>query len=124
MANEASRDEIIQDIEARIAELFIERMISDKQVINTEDVNDIIKIMGEPKDYSIADDDDSENHSQTYQKINKKLYRDKEQSYISGVAAGLGHYLAVDVVWIRLLWILFTVFSTGWFIIIYIYYGF
>lgn len=119
LANEVSRDEIIQDIEARIAELFIERMISDKQVINTEDVNDIIKIMGEPKDYSISDDEDEQQHD-TYQKINKKLYRDKEQSYISGVAAGLGHYLGIDVVWIRLLWILFTIFSTGWFIIIYI----
>jgi len=120
LISEESRDEIIQDIEARIAELFIERMISDKQVINTEDVNDIIKIMGEPKDYSIADDEDSDDKNQTYHRINKKLYRDKDQSYISGVCAGLAHYLGIDVVWVRLLWILLTVFLYGGFIIVYI----
>ncbi|QTY27040.1 PspC domain-containing protein [Flavobacterium sp. CS20] len=119
LANEASRDEIIQDIESRIAELFIERMISDKQVITTEDVNEIIKIMGEPKDYSISDDEDNQ-HSQAYQKVEKKLYRDKDQSYISGVSAGLAHYLGIDVVWVRLSWILFAILSFGWAILIYI----
>ncbi len=119
LANETSRDEIIQDIESRIAELFIERMISDKQVINTEDVKEIIKIMGEPKDYNISDDEDNQ-QKQSFQKINKKLYRDKEQSYISGVSAGLGHYLGIDVVWVRLLWILFAILSFGWAILIYI----
>ena len=118
LINELSRDEIIQDIEARIAELFIERMISDKQVINTEDVNEIIKIMGEPKDYSITDEDDEQQAS--YHKINKKLFRDKEQSYISGVCAGLAHYLGIDVVWVRLLWILLTVFLYGGLIVVYI----
>jgi len=119
LANETSRDEIIQDIESRIAELFIERMISDKQVITNEDVNEIIKIMGEPKDYSISDDEDNQ-QKQSYQKINKKLYRDKDQSYISGVSAGLSHYLGIDVVWVRLLWILFAILSFGWAILIYI----
>ncbi|RRO24075.1 PspC domain-containing protein [Flavobacteriaceae bacterium 14752] len=119
LANETSRDEIIQDIESRIAELFIERMISDKQVITSEDVNEIIKIMGEPKDYSISDEEDNQ-QSQAYQKVEKKLYRDKDQSYISGVSAGLGHYLGIDVIWVRLLWILFAVLSFGWAILIYI----
>lgn len=119
LANEKSRDEIIQDIEARIAELFIERMISDKQVINIEDVNEVIKIMGQPEDFNIADDDD-DTQSKTHKKTEKKLFRDKSQSYISGVCAGLSHYINVEVVWIRLVWILLTVFSSGWFILIYI----
>ncbi|NBC58885.1 MAG: PspC domain-containing protein [Bacteroidetes bacterium] len=119
LANENSRDEIIQDIESRIAELFIERMISDKQVITSEDVKEIIKIMGEPQDYDISEDEDTQQtHHKQY--VDKKLYRDKENSYISGVSAGLGHYLGIDVVWVRLLWILFTIFSTGWFILIYV----
>jgi len=118
LANEVSREEIIQDIEARIAELFIERMISDKQVISVEDVNAVVKIMGEPEDYHLSDDD--EPTAKSTHKSSKKLYRDKESSYISGLSAGLGHYLNINPVWIRLLWILFTVFSTGWFILIYI----
>jgi phage shock protein PspC (stress-responsive transcriptional regulator) len=118
LANEVSREEIIQDIEARIAELFIERMISDNQVISVEDVNAVIKIMGEPEDYHLSDED--ETASKTSYKSSKKLYRDKESSYISGLSAGVGHYLNINPIWIRLLWILFTVFSTGWFILIYI----
>lgn len=118
LANEQSQEEIIQDIEARIAELFIERMISDKQVINTEDVNEIIKIMGQPEDYDLSDE--NEKTAKASQNINKKLFRDKENSYISGVSAGLGHYMGIDVVWVRLLWILLSIFTTGWFIVIYI----
>ena len=118
LANEVSREEIIQDIEARIAELFIERMISDKQVISVEDVNAVIKIMGQPEDYHLSDED--EPAAKASYKSSKKLYRDKDSSYISGLSAGLGHYLNINPVWIRLLWILFTVFSTGWFILIYI----
>ena len=118
LSNEESQEEIIQDIEARIAELFIERMISDKQVINTEDVNEIIKIMGQPEDYDLSDEDDVT--SKARQNINKKLFRDKETSYISGVSAGLAHYFGIEVVWVRLLWVLLTLFTTGWFIFIYV----
>jgi len=118
LANEVSREEIIQDIEARIAELFIERMISDKQVIAVEDVNAVIKIMGQPEDYHLSDED--EPTAKASYKSSKKLYRDKDSSYISGLSAGLGHYLNINPIWIRLLWILFTIFSTGWFILIYI----
>lgn len=118
LANEESQEEIIQDIEARIAELFIERMISDKQVINTDDVKEIIKIMGQPEDYDLSDEDIKSTSRK--QNVNKKLYRDKENSYISGVSSGLAHYIGLDVVWVRLLWILFTIFSAGWAILVYI----
>lgn len=118
LAKEESQEEIIQDIEARIAELFIERMISDKQVINTEDVNEIIKIMGQPEEYDLSDEDDKS--TKTRHNIHKKLFRDKKNSYISGVSAGLAHYMGIDVVWVRLIWVILTLFTTGWFILIYI----
>jgi phage shock protein PspC (stress-responsive transcriptional regulator) len=118
LADEESRDEIIQDIEARIAELFIERMISDKQVINENDVNEVIKVMGQPEDYNLSAEDD--NSSQSTKKAEKKLYRDRDTAYISGLCAGIGHYLNVEVIWIRLIWVLFTIFSTGWLILVYI----
>ncbi len=120
LSKEESRDEIIQDIEARIAELFIERMISDKQVINDNDVNEVIKVMGQPEDYNLSDEDDNSNSSRTSGNAEKKLYRDREMAYISGLSAGMAHYLNVEVIWIRLIWILFTVFSTGWLILAYI----
>jgi phage shock protein PspC (stress-responsive transcriptional regulator) len=118
LSKEESRDEIIQDIEARIAELFIERMISDKQVINIDDVNEIIKSMGQPEDFDLSEDENQTSYRA--QKSQKKLYRDKDDAYISGVSAGIAHYLDVKPIWIRLLWVLFTVFSTGWLTLVYI----
>lgn len=71
LTEEESRDEIIQDIESRIAELFIERMISDKQVIGDNDVYEVIKIMGQPEDYNLSDTEDHKTYKGS--KPEKKL---------------------------------------------------
>src|SRR5690606_29094737 len=39
---------------------------------------------------------------------------------ISGVSSGLGHYLGIDAIWMRLLWVILTMASGGTFIVIYI----
>ena len=69
------RDEIIQDIEARIAELFSEKMKTDKQVVSIVEVEAVIEIMGQPEDYMVDDDifEDQEpkNSYSTYQKSKK-----------------------------------------------------
>ncbi|MEN3324386.1 PspC domain-containing protein [Mariniflexile soesokkakense] len=117
------RTEIIADIEARIAELFSERVQNDKQVIRNKEVDEVISIMGQPEDY-LVDDEIFEDEPQTahHRKslASKKLFRDTDNSYIGGVASGLGHYLGIDAVWVRLLWVLLTVGSGGTFIFIYI----
>lgn len=115
------RSEIIADIEARIAELFNEKVKHDKQVIGNKEVDDVIAIMGQPEDYLV----DEEIFEDTPKESNKshtakKLYRDTENSYIAGVSSGLGHYLGLDAIWVRLLWVLLTLFSGGTFILIYI----
>lgn len=115
------RSEIISDIEARIAELFSERVQNDKQVVSVKQVDEVITIMGQPEDYLVDDEIfEDEPIRQTSSKNSKKLYRDKDNSYIAGVAAGLGHYLGIDAVWVRLLWILLALGSGGTFIFIYI----
>lgn len=117
------RDEIIQDIEARIAELFTERIKTERQVIGLADVDEIINIMGQPEDYRLDEElfEDEPAKKQRYtQESGKKLYRDTETSYIGGVCAGLGHYFQIDAVWIRIALILLTIFSWGGFVLIYI----
>ena len=42
------RSEIIADIEARIAELFSERVQNEKQVIRIKEVDEVISVMGQP----------------------------------------------------------------------------
>ena len=115
------RSEIISDIEARISELFSERIKTEKQVIGMKEVDEVITIMGQPEDY-LVDDEIFEDEPKTYtsRSSTKKLFRDTDNSYIGGVSSGLGHYLGIDVIWIRLLWILLALGSGGTFIFIYI----
>ena len=117
------RSEIISDIEARIAELFSERIQNDKQVVGISLVDEVIGIMGQPEDYMVDEEifDDQPHKEYTYQTKNtRKLYRDPDSSYIAGVAVGLAHYLGVSVLFVRFLWVFLTLFSGGTFIIIYI----
>ncbi len=118
------RSEIISDIEARIAELFSERIQNEKQVVGIKLVDDVIAIMGQPEDYLVDDEifEDEPIHKsrQRSSKPSKKLYRDTDNSYIGGVAAGLSHYLGIDMIWVRLLWIVFAIGSGGTFIFIYL----
>ncbi|MBO3116629.1 PspC domain-containing protein [Winogradskyella sp. DF17] len=117
------RSEIIADIEARIAELFAERIQNEKQVVGIKLVDEVITIMGQPEDYLVDDEifEDEPQQRQTYRsKSTKKLFRDTDNSYIGGVSAGLGHYLGLDVLWVRLLWILLAIGSGGTFIFIYL----
>tara|TARA_R110002049_G_scaffold285112_1_gene465863 strand:+ start:343 stop:2109 length:1767 start_codon:yes stop_codon:yes gene_type:complete len=119
-ANTSGSEEIIADIEARIAELFHEKMENERQVITEKEVDEIIGIMGQPEDYMV-DEDIFEDQPKTTKNPGRvrKLYRDIDNKYIGGVSAGLGHYFGIDALWVRLLWILLTIFSWGGFIFIY-----
>ena len=117
------QSEIISDIEARIAELFSERVKHDKQVIGNKEVDEVISIMGQPEDYLVDDEIFEDEPKESYKRKStpsKKLFRDTDNSYIGGVSSGLGHYLGIDAVWIRLIWILLTLASGGTFVLIYI----
>ncbi len=105
------KNEIIADIEMRISELLSEKITDARQVVNEQDISDIIKIMGEPEDYAETEEAYSETGSsyQRKQSSSKKLYRDGDDKFIGGVAAGIAHYFDVDVIWIRLAFILFFI---------------
>ena len=110
------RNEIIADIEARIAELFNERIQNEKQVVSIKEVEEVIAIMGQPEDY-IVDEEIFEDDPKKYYRTSgpsRKLYRDTENAYIGGVSSGLGHYFDIDPLWIRIAWVvLFFGFGTG-----------
>ena len=120
-AGTTGSDEIIADIEARIAELFQDRMESERQVITLKEVDEVITIMGQPEDYMVDEDifEDSPPSSREYRKRGRKLYRDLESKYIGGVCSGLGYYFGIDALWIRLFFIFFALF-TGFGFIAYI----
>jgi phage shock protein PspC (stress-responsive transcriptional regulator) len=119
-SNKQESDEIIKDIESRIAELFQERITAENQVITLAIVNEVIDIMGNPED--IADSGEEGEESRSFHdsySASKRLYRDPENSVIGGVCGGLGAYFSVDPLIFRLLFVIFF-FAGGASILVYV----
>ncbi|MDG1968885.1 MAG: PspC domain-containing protein [Flavobacteriaceae bacterium] len=110
-------DEIMKEIEGRIAELFQEFKKHKDYVINQNDVSKMIGILGTPEDFLMEEEPSTE---QKQNPTEKKLFRDPDDRYIGGVASGIAHYFAIDCLWIRLLWVLLTFISGGVFVLIYL----
>ena len=119
------KDEIMSDIEGRIAELLSEKLKSDKQVVSNTEVDEIMAVMGQPEDYRIDEETTGDKSNYTAPDFNyapktKKFYRDGDKSIISGVCAGLAHYMRIDPLWIRIIFILSLFISFGSSVFIYI----
>jgi phage shock protein PspC (stress-responsive transcriptional regulator) len=98
--NSEGRDEIIADIEARIAEMLQSKITEQKQVITIEDINDVISIMGAPEQIGGQASDDKKQNEET--KHSKRLYRDPDNKILGGVCGGIGAYFNIDPLWIRI----------------------
>ena len=99
-------DEIIQDIEARIAELFAQ-FIKTKQVILENEVNEVIAIMGEPEIYKNEEDASENPKGERIDKETvKRLFRDSDDAVLGGVCSGIGYYFGIDPVWLRLAFVI------------------
>jgi phage shock protein PspC (stress-responsive transcriptional regulator) len=107
--NNASYQEIIGDIEGRLAEIFGEKL-GTRSIINKADVESAISIMGTPEDFAAESTDNttSANTSnagttQDTYTTGKRLMRDVDDKVLGGVCAGLAAYFGVkDPLWIRL----------------------
>ncbi len=105
-------EEIIKDIEARIAEKLSELPHA---ITTQKDVESIIEDMGTINQF----DDEAKTASSLGTKTKKRLYRDTDSAVIAGVASGLGHYFGIDPILIRLIFII-IVLAGGSGIIIYL----
>ncbi|MBC8753791.1 PspC domain-containing protein [Kordia sp. YSTF-M3] len=117
------RDEIIADIEARVAELFSERMKNERQVISMKEVEEVINIMGQPEDYLVDDEIFEDEPKRNYSRqtgSQRKLYRDFDNKFIAGVCAGFAQYFGIDALWIRLFAIIVVLAGVGSPILVYI----
>lgn len=117
--------EIMGDIETRIAELLQAKLNESKQVITYVDIDEIINLMGHPEEIAgdAGDENDRGDHQEKkdYQPStrSRKIYRDTVNSVIGGVCSGLGQFFGLDPVWMRIFFILLTIFG-GSGILIYI----
>ena len=123
---EEGGDEIIDDIERRIAELCAEKQSSGKQIITIVDVEEIIAQIGKPEQMGCEDNDahsHNDNHASNQTespKTPRRLFRNPDDVVIDGVISGLAIYLGVDVTIARLLTLILLVLGCGTLIPIYI----
>ncbi len=113
-ANEEGRDEIINDIEGRIAELFGESLKKGATCITEETVNGIIASMGRPEDFegeeanvkSQLGGEGQQSKSNFQYSANDaprgRLYRDDNDKLLGGVCSGVANYLRLDPTIVRL----------------------
>ncbi|MCU7552781.1 PspC domain-containing protein [Chitinophagaceae bacterium LB-8] len=129
-AAEEGRDEIINDIESRIAELMNDKINKGAAAVTEDDINEIIHSMGRVEDFEAADaaegaaSSDQASGSFTYtgaqQRFKGRLYRDSSDKILGGVCSGIANYMNVDPAIIRLLFAIITLGGFGFGFLLYI----
>lgn len=118
-SREECGDEIVNDIENRIAELFGNRLKLGFSCITDEDVASILASIGKPEDFDTDYDESSDStsgekqssfqskkESESSTEDQTRLYRNSNDKIIAGVCSGLGYHFKIDPVWFRLAFIL------------------
>lgn len=97
--------DVMEDLEERISELFSEALGNKYQVVNITMVNKIIAQLGMPDGSPMEDTFEPVNDFSGYSTV-RKLYRNPDDKTIGGVCSGLALYLNVDIVLVRVLFII------------------
>lgn len=123
LRNVEGSDEIYADIESRIAELFSGKLGVSKEVITETDVDEVIRILGNPEEY--IDEDAEESEGQNKEKETKRsesakvFMRDPDNGIIAGVCVGVSKYFEIDLTLVRILFF-FSGFGLGLYILLWI----
>lgn len=109
-------EEIVADIESRLAELFQESL-SGRPIVVLKDVKMAISIMGTPEEFGAepieemsrnnASYSDSPKGSKSNYRTGKRLFRNPEEEVIGGVCSGIAAYFGIaDPIWVRIVFVL------------------
>lgn len=96
-------EEVMDDIEARIAELFLTNLGSSQQSVSLALVNRITADLGMPDGKPEFENTNEIKEEQTMSQPVKKLYLDVENRKIGGVCSGLAAYFDIDVTLVRII---------------------
>lgn len=121
-------DEIVEDIERRISELFSEKLTAGSQVITIADVEEVIARMGKPEDMETGEEGSASSSqgsantgsSSWTTSVNRRLFRNPDDKMLGGVVSGLALYLGWDVTLLRLLLFVILICGYGTLIPVYI----
>lgn len=130
LANNPDRAEILSDLEQAIADRCAATLGPYKTVVSTQEIEQILKDMGPVAGAAPeADDAASANAAGAAAGATtgpgasprpRRLYRLREDQKLTGVCAGLAAYAGIDVTWVRVAFILVTIFSIGFGLVAYI----
>lgn len=109
-------EEIMADIESRIAELFTERLTG-RSVVTIEDVRHVEGVMGRPEDFATESaaggpNTDAGSAAGGTAAGRKRYMRDPDDRWVGGVLGGLAAYIGMEALWLRIAFI--VVFLAGW----------
>ena len=118
--DDPDKDDIMTDIEGRIAELLGERLQRNKEVVTLADVQEVVAIMGHPNQF--AAEDEPEPQSAKKKKRIRRFYRDPDGAVLGGVCGGIAARFGWDVSVVRLalagITLLSMVVGGGWFFLL------
>lgn len=124
LAGSPGADEIMGDIETRIAEILRESK-GGREVVKMEDITAVIQRMGEPEVYvqdgapGGGSEGGAKAQPEPEEAAERRLHRDPDNKIIGGVCGGLGAFAGIDPLWFRLLFVACVLlYSTGFWIYI------
>ena len=118
----AGAEDIMSDIEARIAELFTERMVG-RNVVSIADIQHVESVMGRPEDFAGENDGEaatSSGPSASTGKAQRRFLRDTDDKWVGGVIGGLASYINTEAIWLRVGFIAVVWFGWGSPILVYL----
>jgi phage shock protein PspC (stress-responsive transcriptional regulator) len=122
-AQEEGREEIIHDIESRIAELFAEQLKKGAACITDAHVESIIQSIGRPEDFDQEEKvHTASSSSQPFTTTEKRgsVQRNSADKVLGGVCSGLAHYFRLDPSVVRVLFAALAFASFGTWVLIYL----
>ncbi|SDB90234.1 PspC domain-containing protein [Williamwhitmania taraxaci] len=99
--------EILDDMESRIAEIFLASIKVAGTVVSISLVESAIKIMGKPDEAETFADTNTVVTPRAY----RRIYRDTENRILGGVCSGISLYWRIDPIIFRLLFVLGVLFA-------------
>lgn len=108
MTNELEKKEVMEDVEARIAEILQKERKYDNQIVDEKLVKIVIGHLGEIEEEKTTNEEHPKEEKEKYfssENKSKRFYRDADNKKISGVCSGIATYFNVDVTLVRVIFV-------------------
>lgn len=124
ISDQSEANEVMEDIEVRIAEIFKTRLGVTRAVVDQSDVAFVISQLGKPEDIFMEDEHGKPSGKVAQgsgNRIERKLFRNPDDKVLTGLLSGMSQYLGIDnPIWLRILFVISIFMTTGTLVIVYL----